>query len=162
MSETTVFIGVLVYIKKGDEYLMLHRVKKKNDMHEGFWVAPGGKRMPNESLTDCAKREVREETGLMVNSMRHIGFLHFPDDGQSPFKGEWVDFVFLCDDFEGVALKECSEGALAWINEKELPQLPMWEGDAIFTPYVLRGTKFSAQILYHGKKVFSSFIETMP
>lgn len=161
MSERTVFIGVLVYIKKGNDYLMLHRVKKKDDMHEGYWVAPGGKRMPNESITDCAKREVLEETGLKVNTLRHIGFLHFPDDGQSPFKGEWVDFVFVCDDFEGQAYTECSEGSLKWVHEKDISHLPMWEGDALFTPYVLNETKFSAQLVYHSKKVHMSHIETI-
>ena len=45
-------IGVLVYVRKRGHFLMLHRNKKKDDMHEGLWVAPGGKKMPPFSYID--------------------------------------------------------------------------------------------------------------
>ena len=162
MDLPNIFIGVLVYIRKEGRYLMLHRIKKNNDMHEGFWVAPGGKRMLNESITDCAKREVLEETGLTVHSMRHLGFLHFPDDGQSPFKGEWIDFVFLCEDFSGEIINDCAEGSLSWIDENVLMTLPMWQGDLVFTPFVISGKRFTAQFIYHGKELYHSSIAEMP
>ncbi len=162
MSEVPMFIGVLVYIKRGNDYLMMHRVKKQNDMHEGLWVAPGGKRIRNESIIDCAKREVLEETGLTTKTLTHLGFLHFPDDGHSPFHGEWVDFVFLCDDFEGEAFSECREGSLKWIPSEQMMHLSMWEGDALFTPYVLSATRFNAQLIYHGKNIYFSQIDALP
>ena len=45
---------------------MIHRVKKDNDMHEGKWNGLGGKMISGESPEECAKREILEESGLVV------------------------------------------------------------------------------------------------
>ena len=140
---------------------MLHRDKKKDDMHRGFWVAPGGKREPNESVPDCARRELLEETGLTAKTLKFLGFLHFPQAGNSPFGGEWVDFVFLCTRFTGSLLPSSSEGTLRWIPEKELMSLPMWEGDRIFTPYVLQGKRFDISLIYENERLVSYSVKNL-
>ena len=56
----------LCYLEKDGAYLMLHRVKKKNDVNHDKWVGVGGKFEPGEDAPACALREVREETGLEV------------------------------------------------------------------------------------------------
>ena len=56
----------LCYLEKDGAYLMLHRVKKKNDVNHDKWVGVGGKFEPGEDAPTCALREVREETGLEV------------------------------------------------------------------------------------------------
>ena len=154
-------IGVLVYVKKDNKYLMLYRNKKEKDFNKGFWIAPGGKREDNESITDCAKREVYEETGLRVEKLKFLGFLHFPENIYTPFGEEWVDFVFLCEDFSGKVKDECNEGELKWIDEKDMLSLNMWEGDYIFTEYILKDEKFSIQLTYENKKLVSKKIETI-
>lgn len=53
----------LCYLEKDGAYLMLHRVKKKNDVNHDKWVGVGGKFEPGEDAPACALREVREETG---------------------------------------------------------------------------------------------------
>jgi 8-oxo-dGTP diphosphatase len=154
-------IGVLVYVKRRGRYLMLHRNKKKNDMHEGFWVAPGGKRELNESIPDCARRELLEETGLTARTLKFLGFLHFPQAGSSPFGGEWVDFVFLCNRFTGVPLTSGPEGTLSWVSEKDLMSLPMWEGDRIFTPLVLQGKRFDISLTYEEERLVSYSVKDL-
>ena len=51
----------LCYIEKDGKYLMLHRVKKHNDINEGKWIGVGGKLEPGESPDECVKREILEE-----------------------------------------------------------------------------------------------------
>ena len=50
----------LCYLEKDGAYLMLHRVKKKNDVNHDKWVGVGGKFEPGEDALTCALREVRE------------------------------------------------------------------------------------------------------
>ena len=54
----------LCYLRRGEDYLMLHRVKKQNDVNQDKWIGVGGKFEADESPEDCLLREVREETGL--------------------------------------------------------------------------------------------------
>ena len=54
----------LCYIRQGGQCLMLHRVKKENDLNQGKWIGIGGKFEDGESPEDCLLREAREETGI--------------------------------------------------------------------------------------------------
>ena len=59
-------ITTLCYIENNGKYLMLHRVKKHNDINEGKWIGVGGHAEGQESPEECLLREVKEETGLDV------------------------------------------------------------------------------------------------
>ena len=43
----------LCYIENEGKYLMLHRVKKKNDINEGKWIGVGGHVEYQESPEEC-------------------------------------------------------------------------------------------------------------
>ncbi|MBR3165960.1 MAG: 8-oxo-dGTP diphosphatase [Lachnospiraceae bacterium] len=121
MTETT-----LCYLEKDGAYLMLHRIKKKNDINEGKWIGVGGKLEGRESPEEGAKREIFEETGLTAERLKLravITFLSEQDDERM--------YLFTCDQFSGV-LKECDEGVLEYIDKKKVYELPSWEGDKIF------------------------------
>ena len=66
----------LGYIETRESYLMLHRVKKEQDVNEGKWIGIGGKFEYGESPEECMIREAKEETGLAVTSMKFRGFSH--------------------------------------------------------------------------------------
>ena len=57
-------ITTLCYIEKDNKYLMLKRVKKKEDINKGKWIGVGGHFEEGESPEECVCREVLEETGL--------------------------------------------------------------------------------------------------
>ena len=57
-------ITTLCYIENDGKYLMLHRVKKQNDINKGKWIGVGGHTEDQESPEECLLREVKEETGL--------------------------------------------------------------------------------------------------
>ena len=116
----------LCYIERGEQYLMLHRVKKQNDQNHDKWIGIGGKFEPGESPEDCVLREVREETGLTLTRWRYCGIVTF-------VLADWTEYMhlFCADGFEGT-LRECDEGVLEWIDKSALRALLMWEGDKIF------------------------------
>ena len=69
--------STLCYLERGDEYLMLHRVKKKDDMNHDKWIGVGGKFEDKESPEDCILRETFEETGLRLTDYRYRGRVTF-------------------------------------------------------------------------------------
>ena len=56
----------LCYLEKNNSYLMLHRIKKKNDCNHDKWIGIGGKFEKNESPEECARREVFEDLELRL------------------------------------------------------------------------------------------------
>ena len=70
----------LCYLEEGDRYLMLHRVKKENDLNHDKWIGVGGKFEADESPENCLLRECREETGLTLTEYRYRGVVTFVSD----------------------------------------------------------------------------------
>ena len=91
-------LATLVYVQRNGQTLMLHRVKKQNDMHQGKWNGLGGKLEPGETPEECAVREVREESGLVARNPRLRGILTFPAFAKEE---DWYVYLFTIHDFEG-------------------------------------------------------------
>ena len=142
-------LATLCYVRRDGHTLMLHRVKKANDMHQGKWNGLGGKLEPGETPEECAIREIREEAGLQVNALLLKGVLTFPafDDFE-----DWYCFVFLIQDFNG-KLIDSNEGHLRWIPNDELLSLNLWEGDRIFIPWLDQPGIFSGKFMYANKRL---------
>ena len=117
----------LCYILQEGRCLMLHRVKKENDINKDKWIGIGGKFEDKESPEDCLLREVREETGLSLTDYRYRGIVTFVSDR---WPTEYMH-LFTATGFTGT-LKECDEGELEWLAWERLTQIPHWEGDEIF------------------------------
>jgi 8-oxo-dGTP diphosphatase len=142
-------LATLCYVRRDGQTLMLHRVKKVNDIHQGKWNGLGGKLNPGESPEECAVREIYEESGLHVRDPQLKGFLTFPAFAKDE---DWYVFVFVVEDFEG-ELIDSPEGNLKWINNSDLAHLELWEGDAIFLPWLERRGTFSGKFIYHDGKL---------
>ena len=63
-------LTTLCYIEKDNKYLMLHRIKKENDINHDKWIGVGGKFEWGESPEECMLREVWEETGLQITKIQ--------------------------------------------------------------------------------------------
>ena len=136
----------LCYITRGDEVLMLHRTKKKNDINKDKWIGIGGKFEGEESPDECLLREAREETGLTLTAWRCRGVVTFLNDR---CEGEFM-YLFTADGFQG-ELKTCDEGDLEWVSREFLDSLPKWEGDKIFLDLLWQDAPFFLLTLrYHG------------
>ena len=133
----TMHNSTLCYILRGDEVLMLHRVKKKNDINKDKWIGIGGKFEFEESPDECLLREAKEETGLTLTSWRCRGIVTFLNEGG---EGEYM-YLFTADGFQG-ELIECDEENLEWVSREFLGTLPMWEGDKIFLDLLWQDAPF--------------------
>ncbi len=139
----------LCYITRGDQVLMLHRVKKKNDINHDKWIGIGGKFEGEESPEECLLREAREETGLTLTHWQCRGVVTFRQEGT---EGEYM-YLFTADGFLG-ELRECDEGDLQWISREKLLSLPTWEGDRIFLDLLWQDAPFFLLTLsYRGDRL---------
>ena len=148
-------LTTLCYIEKDEKYLMLHRVKKKEDINKNKWIGVGGHANEWESPEECLVREVKEETGLILTSYKFRGIVTFISD---ECESETM-CLFTADKFTGNII-ECDEGELKWVDKKVVPNLPTWEGDAIFLKLLLNDEKrfFSLKLVYEGDKLVENNI----
>ena len=137
----------LCYLERDGCYLMLHRIKRENDLNRDKWIGIGGKFEEGESPENCLLREVREETGLTLGSWRYCGIVTFVSDAW----GTEYMHLFHSEDFHG-SLRECDEGSLEWIEKSALASLPdLWEGDRIFLRMMENNEPFfSLKLCYRG------------
>ena len=147
--------STLCYIVKDGKVLMLHRVKKKNDINHDKWIGIGGKFEPEEAPEECILREAKEETGLTLTSWRCRGVVTFLQEGG---EGEYM-YLFTADDFTG-ELIECDEGDLQWVSMEFLDALPKWEGDQIFLDLLWQGAPFFLLTLrYQGDRLVEAVLD---
>ena len=147
-------VTTLCYIRDCGKWLLLHRTKKDHDENAGKWIGVGGKFEKGESPEECLLREVREETGLTLNSYKFRGIVTFISD-------TWDDemmFLYTSDDFSGT-LSICDEGELCFVDEDKLDSLPMWEGDKIFFDLIKKNHEFfSLKLCYEGDTLVNAVL----
>mgnify|MGYP000845215764 FL=1 len=139
----------LCYLEKDDSYLMLHRVKKKNDVNQDKWIGVGGHALAYESPEDCLLREVKEETGLTLTSYRFRGIVTFAlKDVETQYM-----CLYTADGYTGEMIS-CNEGVLEWIKKEDLLKLNLWEGDKIFLKLLQENAPFfSLKLVYKGDEL---------
>lgn len=144
----------LCYIEKDGKYLMLHRVKKENDVNRDKWIGVGGKFEEGESPEECAAREIFEETGLVAKNLAYRGIVNFVCP---PYESEDMH-LFTTSDFSG-ELKECDEGRLEWVEKSRLSELNLWEGDYIFLDLLNKNEPFfKLKLTYDGNKLIEAVL----
>lgn len=148
----------LCYIERGQQYLMLHRVKKENDLNHDKWVGIGGKFEGNETPDECLLREAYEETGLTLTDWRCRGVVTFLPD---TWEGEYM-YLFTAGGFTGT-LRACNEGVLSWVDKAAVPALPMWEGDKIFFRLLAEDAPFFLlKLRYEGDTLVEAALNGAP
>ena len=140
-------LSTLCYMEKDGQYLMLHRVVKKNDVNKDKWIGVGGHFETDESPEDCLLREVFEETGCRLKSWRFRGIVTFVSGtGITEYM-----HLFTSDSFEG-EIGPCDEGVLEWVDIEKVWNLNLWEGDKIFFRLIDEDAPFfSLKLVYDGK-----------
>lgn len=144
----------LCHIEKDGCYLMLHRIKKENDLNRDKWIGIGGKFEDKESPEECNLREVYEETGLTLKDAEYRGIVTFVSD---KWETEYMH-IFYSDSFSG-KIKDCDEGVLEWVKKERLFSLPIWEGDKIFLRLLEENVPFfSLKLEYMGDTLLKAVL----
>lgn len=110
-------IGVGVIVIKNGKILLGQR---KNAHGEGTWAFPGGHLEFGETVEACAMREVFEETGLMLNSVRKYDFSEdiFPENNS-----HYVTLFMIADAFSGELQNREPDKCVGW-NWFDINSLP--------------------------------------
>lgn len=109
-----------------NDYVLLLKKPRRN-----WYVAPGGKMNPGESIYDAAVREFTEETGVRPISphLKGVYTMVITEALEKPTKDEWMLYTFLAKDLSGTPFETTTEGILEWHPVESLQTLPMAEGD---------------------------------
>jgi len=142
----------LCYIEYNGKYLMLHRTKKVNDENRDKWIGVGGKFESGESPFDCARREIKEETGLIDLPLSYRGIVTFVSD---EYGTEYMHLFTAKAETDKIDTV-CDEGELVWVDKSKISDLPIWEGDKIFLRMLdEENSFFSLKLTYSGEKLVS-------
>ena len=111
-------VGVGVFVKRNEKILV---DKRKGSHGAGTWALPGGHLEPGESFETCCKREVLEETGLIINNISPVVFTN------DLFRGEGLHYItlfFMAEYESGEAVvaepRNCEEWR--WVPLDNIPQ----------------------------------------
>jgi 8-oxo-dGTP diphosphatase len=118
---------------RDNQVLMLKKPRR------GWWVAPGGKMEPGESVRDSCIREYREETGIYLKNPQLKGIFTFIMKENDQVLSEWMMFTFFATDSDGMQLDVSDEGKLDWQQLDQLKNLPMAAGDYHIIDYMIHG-----------------------
>lgn len=148
----------LCYLEENGCYLMLHRIKKENDINRDKWIGIGGKFIDKESPEDCVQREFYEETGLTLLDAKYRGIITFVSDR---YETEWMH-LFTAKKYHGDMI-ECDEGVLEWLPKEKLYSLPIWEGDRIFLKLIEDEDQpfFSLKLTYQADRLIDAVLDSV-
>lgn len=133
-------IAAICYVIKDNKTLMIDRIKEP---FKGYLVAPGGKKEKGEEIKDCIKREIFEETGLIISNPE----LRVVTTEIGPENYNWILFIYICREFSGRVI-ESDEGKLTWIEIESLKDERLSKIDKEILPYLFTDNKYIMYLKY--------------
>lgn len=109
---------VVALIKKDERILLGKRARKP---YHNKWDLPGGRVDPQEFLEDAIKREVKEETSLILSKFTLDQAYHYPGDEGSPA----IFLLYQVESFYGQMELTEELPELKWVDRKEIPYLEL-------------------------------------
>ena len=149
--------GTMCFLRSKGKTLFLYRNSGKNDMHNGFYVLPGGHIERGEKSIDGIIREFEEETGLtpvspklriiatFYNKGRILGGKKDPED--------WRVDTYEANYFKGKLKCEKPDDKLVWVKDSKIEKINMYEGDRELFSLLKEPGVFEAILQYDKQKL---------
>ncbi len=144
--------ATLMFVIKDNQILL---IRKKRGLGAGKINGPGGKIEAGESPEECAVRETREELLINPLNVKFAGELFFHAEDMPRIHG----FVFTASDYEGTPT-ETDEAFPLWFNVHEIPYEEMWQDDAYWLPYVIKGHIVDAWFTFQAESMLDQKVIT--
>ncbi len=119
-------LGVGAIVLDGDRILLVERGREPL---KGYWSLPGGMLETGETLHEGVKREILEETGLLIQPLRIAEVFERimrDAEGKAEYHYVLIDYLCLVTGGELVAGDDVSRAE--WVPRKELPGIKLTEG----------------------------------
>ncbi len=150
-------IATACFLRRDGKTLFIDYTNYPHPIHAGKYSIPGGRLEEGELLVDCAKREVQEETGYIPRELIYRGKVRFLNERRTingkPMKNDFEVWFYDCMDFDDSNAR-ATEGRLAWIEDNNILDLPLHEGDRIIWQNWLSKHKiFEGEIEHEGEKL---------
>ena len=114
-------VAAVLLLRRDGAALLQHRDDKPGLRHANMWGPPGGHAESGELMSDCARRELREETGYDSSDIR---FLMSYDDAVEGWPVYQLT-MFWCW-YDGIQSITCHEGQeLAFIDRSTAASYPI-------------------------------------
>src|SRR3989344_161055 len=105
-------VAAVLLLRRDGAALLQHRDDKPGLRHANIWGPPGGHAESGESMSDCARRELHEETGYDASDLRLLMSYDDTVEGWPMYRLT----IFWCW-YDGIQSITCHEGqAVAFIE----------------------------------------------
>ncbi|XP_053207376.1 oxidized purine nucleoside triphosphate hydrolase-like [Panonychus citri] len=119
---------------------------KKRGFGVGIWSGFGGKVEQFEDIEVSVRRELYEESSLIVKEMNKVGILCFDSDTYSDVH---ESHVYQVTSFSGTPM-ESEEMKPKWFPIDSIPYHLLWQDFKFWWPYFRSGSLFSGFFMYKG------------
>lgn len=143
--------AAMIVLRHRTQFLLL---KRACPPHQGKYVPVGGKLEPFEDPYTAAKRELQEETGLVVAQLYYCGVLI----ETAPVDYNWQCNIYLAD-IDAMPPPFCDEGVLEWVSFTEVKNVPTPPTDWQIYQFIMQGRPFALNAVYDEHLNLVSMVE---
>ena len=130
-----------------NKILMINRTKSWRG-----WAFPGGHLENGESIIDCVKREMFEETGVVLENPIFKGITNIYNTIN--YKRHII-YNFSCNKYSGIVKTHCDEGEIKWIDISEFQTLSIAEGMEYRIPLFFKDKRQELYIEWDGQQGYT-------
>lgn len=118
--ESSIEITTMCAVISNHKVLMINRTKAWKG-----WAFPGGHLENGESIMECVRREMFEETGVLLKNPVFKGITNIFNTVNHK---RHIIYNYVCNEYDGTVNAFCDEGEIRWIDISDFEMITMAEG----------------------------------